>query len=163
MKRLIQVCFIVFALMFLASVSLADNFVNGLRAYNSGDYKKAHELWLIEAVKDSAATESNLALSAQFHLGILYYNGQGVPQDYVEAAKWYHLVADQWHLAEQYSPVDDAQLNLGLMYARGRGVPQDLKQAVEWFRLSAGLGNIEAQLNLGVMYYNGQGVPQDIG
>ena len=26
---------------------------------------------------------------AQFNLGLMYDKGQGVPQDYVEAAKWY--------------------------------------------------------------------------
>ena len=32
---------------------------------------------------------------SQLFLGILYYNGEGVPQDYVEALKWYRLAADQ--------------------------------------------------------------------
>jgi uncharacterized protein len=28
---------------------------------------------------------------AQLFLGLMYYNGQGVPQDYVQAHKWYNL------------------------------------------------------------------------
>jgi len=31
--------------------------------------------------------------AAQFNLGTLYYNGRGVPQDLVEAHKWYTLAA----------------------------------------------------------------------
>ena len=54
---------------------------------------------------------------AQFLLGGMYYNGEGVPKDDIQAAKWYRLAADQG-LAE-------AQLNLGSMYFFGRGVPQD--------------------------------------
>jgi TPR repeat protein len=30
---------------------------------------------------------------AQVNLGLLYSNGQGVPQDYVEAHKWFNLAA----------------------------------------------------------------------
>ena len=30
---------------------------------------------------------------AQWSLGIVYERGQGVPQDYVEAHKWYNLAA----------------------------------------------------------------------
>jgi hypothetical protein len=31
--------------------------------------------------------------NAQFRLGFMYQNGWGVPQDFVEAHKWYHLSA----------------------------------------------------------------------
>ena len=32
---------------------------------------------------------------AQYNLGVMYENGRGVRQDYVEAIKWYRLAADQ--------------------------------------------------------------------
>lgn len=32
---------------------------------------------------------------AQFNLGLLYENGQGVPQDYTQAEYWYRMAADQ--------------------------------------------------------------------
>ena len=32
---------------------------------------------------------------AQWHLGVMYRNGRGVPQDYVEAHKWYNLGASR--------------------------------------------------------------------
>ena len=50
---------------------------------------------------------------AQYALGVMYANGQGVPQDDTEAGRWYRLAADQG-LAE-------AQYNLGVMYANGNG------------------------------------------
>jgi len=31
----------------------------------------------------------------QFNLGLMYFQGEGVPQDYTEAAKWYRLAAEQ--------------------------------------------------------------------
>ena len=90
---------------------------------------------------------------AQFNLGLMYAKGQGVPQDDVQAVKWYRLAANQGNAI--------AQLNLGYMYYNGRGVPQDYAQAVKWFRLPADQGDAVAQLNLGSMYALGQGVPQD--
>src|SRR4029077_12512676 len=55
--------------------------------------------------------------------------GQGVPQDYAEAAKWYRKAADQGFA--------EAQSNLGAMYAKGQGVPQDYVEAYKWFDLAA--------------------------
>ena len=91
--------------------------------------------------------------SAQFSLGFRYNTGQGVPQDYVEAVRWYRLAADQGYAT--------AQANLGVMYADGQGVPQDYVEAVRWYRLAADQGHARAQGNLGVMYGTGEGVPQD--
>ena len=90
---------------------------------------------------------------AQYNLGFSYANGEGFPQDYVEAVRWYRLAADQGHV--------DAQFNLGVMYANGEGVPQDHAEAVRWYRLAADQGYARAQYNLGVSYDNGEGVPQD--
>jgi TPR repeat protein len=55
----------------------------------------------IEAVKwyRRAAAQGNAA--AEFFLGLMYDNGQGVPQDYVEAYKWYNLAAAQGLAEEQ--------------------------------------------------------------
>jgi TPR repeat protein len=46
---------------------------------------------------------------AQYNLGLTYYTGERVAQNYSEAAKWYRKSADQGHI--------DAQYNLGIMYA----------------------------------------------
>ena len=83
----------------------------------------------------------------------MYRNGQGVPQDYAEAVKWWRLAADQG--------IAQAQGNLGVMYRRGQGVPQDYKEAVKWYRLAADQGKAKAQTNLGVMYEYGNSVLQD--
>ena len=90
---------------------------------------------------------------AQVTLGLAYSFGRGVPQDDVEAVRWYRLAADHGDA--------DGQVNLGLMYADGRGVPEDDPEAVRWIRLAADQGNGDAQLWLGLMYANGEGVPED--
>jgi len=65
--------------------------------------------------------------------------GEGVPQDYGEAAKWYRKAADQGNAKAQY--------HLGLMYAKGRGVPMDYVQALMWFNLAAAQGESLAAKN----------------
>ncbi len=32
---------------------------------------------------------------AQASLGLMYYDGEGVPKDYQEAAKWYRMAAEE--------------------------------------------------------------------
>ena len=39
---------------------------------------------------------------AQYNLGLMYTNGDGVPQDDTEAARWYRSAADQGHASAQY-------------------------------------------------------------
>jgi TPR repeat protein len=58
-----------------------------------------------------------------------YAEGQGVPQDYAAAMRWYRKAAEQG--------VANAQNNLGLMYAEGKGVAQDSAAALSWFRKAA--------------------------
>ena len=91
---------------------------------------------------------------AQHNLAFLYARGgQGLAQDYAEAAKWYRLAAEQGHAK--------AQFKLGVMYDNGQGVTQDDAEALQWYRKAAEQGYAKAQYNLGFMYGNGQGVPQD--
>jgi uncharacterized protein len=128
-------------LLLLWSQSWAD-VSNGTQAYDRGDYVTAmNELHPL--------AEQGLA-SAQFYLGVMYENGQGVPQDYPEAARWYLKSAKQGH--------DRAQNNLGKLYEDGQGVDQDHIIAVQWYQKAADQGLSAAQFNLAEMYENGRGV-----
>ena len=49
--------------------------------------------------------------------------GEGVPQDYVEAVRLYHLAAEQG--------LASAQCSLGFMHDKGQGVAQDHVEAVK--------------------------------
>ena len=83
----------------------------------------------------------------------MYFNGIGVPKDYVEAVKWWRKAAEQGDVFAQY--------NLGLSYRNGCGVPEDDTEAVKWFRKAAEQGDARAQNMLGAMYHDGDGVPKD--
>jgi len=90
---------------------------------------------------------------AQFNLGGQYINGEGVPQDYTQAAHWYRKAAEQG--------VAEAQYNLGFLYYKGQGVPKDYTQAAFWVRKAAEQGVAVAQNNLAGLYRDGQGVSKD--
>ncbi|MCZ6485717.1 MAG: tetratricopeptide repeat protein [Acidobacteria bacterium] len=66
---------------------------------------------------------------AQYRLGVMYNEGQEVPQDYKEAVRWWRAAAEQG--------LASSQNNLGVMYDEGRGVPQDYIQAHMWYNLAA--------------------------
>src|SRR4051812_23233578 len=61
-------------------------------------------------ILEAGSDQGNAA--AQNNLGLIYRDGLGVPQDYVEAIKWFRLAAGQGNAG--------AQFNLGNMYRDGR-------------------------------------------
>jgi TPR repeat protein len=104
--------------------SESADLLKGLTAAQSGDFATALREWTPLAKQGDA--------DAQFNLGLMYANGQGVPQDYKTAVKWYRLAAEQGFA--------DAQYNLGLMYYNGQGVPQDYVRAHMWYNIAASSG-----------------------
>ena len=74
---------------------------------------------------------------AQNDLGLMYANGEGVPQDDAEAVRWYRLAAEQGYVI--------AQTNLGVMYSTGQGVPEDIVLAYMWYNLAVAQGRDIAQ------------------
>lgn len=130
-----------------------------------------------DAVADTRAAAEQGDATAQFALGVMYATGLGVPNDFVEAAKWYRLAAVQGMAclataSAHAGEVDDvralaeqgdaqAQFNLGVMYAKGDGVAQDHVEAVEWYRRAAEQGDASGQSSLGYKYDKGLGMLQD--
>jgi TPR repeat protein len=66
----------------------------------------------------------------------MYHNGQGVPQNYGEAATWYRKAAEQG-----FAP---AEVTLGVAYATGEGVPQSYSESYFWLKV-AEAGNPEVK------------------
>ncbi len=108
-------------------------------------------------ITQGSANDEELAAqgdaSAQFRLGRMYLNGDGVNQDYAKAFEWYQKSANQGN--------NEAQTLMGHMYYDGKGVNQDYTKAFEWFQKAANQGQPLAQIFLGFMYYDGEGVRQD--
>lgn len=130
---------------FAASFSFAG-LNEGFAAAKAGNFARALKEWKPLAEQGNAG--------AQYYLGVMYANGNGVPQDYKQAAAWYRKAAEQGEA--------DAQNNLGRMYHSGQGVGQDYAQAAAWHRKAAEQGNAYALRNLALSYATGQGVVQDV-
>jgi len=121
----------------LTGGAAAGPFEEGVAAHDRGDYATAVRLWRPLAEQGNA--------DAQFNLGVGYKKGEGVPQDYAEAVKWYRLAAEQGA---------KAQFNLGVGYYKGEGVPQNYVQAHMWFNLAASRFSAPEAENRGKAVHN---------
>ena len=122
-------------LLLLTSAFVQAGFDEGLVAANKGDYQTAFKEWKPLAEQGDAA--------AQYNLGYMYNNGQGVSQNYTQAVYWYKKAAEQGNA--------DAQFNLGNMYGTGRGIPQNYKIAYILFNLAASNGEADATQNRDIL------------
>jgi TPR repeat protein len=177
-------------MLFAATPVVAGDYEDGTAAYDSGGYQKAFRLWkpLAERAEKNAAVDDMICnmsdcgdVRAQLTLGIMYRNGQVVPQDDAKAAYWFTkaakhspcgpqhiwvkpsvkvLKADQLKRQNCVRRRAEAQTHLGLMYANGEGVPEDDAMAVYWFKKAVVYSNAQAQNNRGLMYDKGEGVQQ---
>jgi len=90
---------------------------------------------------------------AELIVGLKYLDGDGVPVNEAEAAKWLQKAADAGEPVAQY--------RLGTLYERGRGVPADPAKATRWYLSAANQGSRKAMHNLAVAYAEGSGVKKD--
>ena len=133
-------------LAFAVQQSALAGFAEGATAYNNKHYAVA--LKEIEPLAKAGNAD------AQHLLGLMYYMGRGVKQDYKQALQWHRKAAQQGKA--------DAQYVVGAMYYTGNAVIQDHKQAVIWFRKAAEQGHADSQQIMGLMYrYHMAGLPQD--
>ena len=87
---------ITLAVVLLGSISMAhaDTVINGLHAYNVGDYHRAFSIW--QPLAENGDPE------AQFYLAHLYQTGAGIDPCSAAALKWYYKAAAQGHLTAKY-------------------------------------------------------------
>lgn len=79
-------------------------------------------------------------LEAQYNLGLMYANGEGVAENNAEAAKWFRKAAEQGDVTAQYE--------LGVMYANAEGVVQDYVTTHMWWVQARAQGHEGATGNL---------------
>ena len=77
---------------------------------------------------------------AQWRLGVLYHNGDGVHQSDREAIEWFQRSAEQ-----RFVPAASA---LGSQYWAGEGVPQDYNKAYFWYDVALAGGDLNAEPKL---------------
>ena len=151
---------------------------------------KGHEsIKCVEYIREKAGRGD---AEAQYQLGAMYYNGNGITKDKSEALRWYRKAAEQGHVLagvavggapnpctgptsiecveytrEKAERGDaEAQTRLGDMYRDLFGfevVEKDSGKAVLWYRAAANQEYVKAQNKLGGMYRYGLGVEKDAG
>jgi TPR repeat protein len=109
---------------------------------NSGRKAKAAELYSQAAAQGHA--------KSQYNLGLMYYDGEGVPQNFKKAAELYSQAAAQG--------IANAQYNLGMMYLNGKGVPQDVARGMALLEQAAAQGDEDAQTQLAAIASNTKAV-----
>lgn len=147
MRRLVA-AFVAVVIATMATELLAQDFNDGVKAVQTGDFATAVKVWTPLAEKGSR--------EAQFNLAVMYDDGMGIPEDNAEAAKWYRKAAE--------NGFPQAQLILGIIYVEGEGVPEDTEEGLNWLRKAAkhknGIG-ADAQARIGRIYERGIGVGKD--
>ncbi len=66
---------------------------------------------------------------AQYNLGVVYFNGVGVPCDHEEAFKWFAKAAEKGSAPGQGF--------LGVMHEKGLGVDQNDEMSLHWYQKAA--------------------------
>ncbi len=117
----------------------------GIYYYNNGKTYKA-----ITQLKKAA--ELNCP-KAQYLLGVCYYRGTGVSQDFSKAVKYFRTAANQEY--------PDAQHAIGICYFYGDGVTKNQTKAAEWWERASTQGFAQAQHDLSFCYRNGIGVKRN--
>jgi TPR repeat protein len=85
---------------------------------NKKQYDKALGWYILAAMENNSAAYNNI--------GFLYYNGNGVPKNYLCALKW------QLKAAEQCG-YENTPYNIGNKFEYGYGVPLNKYKALEWY------------------------------
>lgn len=158
--------------------------------YAAFDKENAEQYYLDASTWYAQAADAGHT-GAQYELGSVYENGDGVKKDYSKAIEYFTCLSEagetrpQYDLAVCYANSADtadnraqsakwykeaanngnenAQYVIGECYYKGHGVEKDYQAAVQWWRKAAEHGDSRAQYYLGVCYANGQGVEQDNG
>jgi hypothetical protein len=93
---------------------------DGWNAYMQGDFTRAVPVF--ERLAKIGHPE------AERLMGVVYYLGQGVPQDYARALYWFEKAADQGCFTA-FAPT-------ATLYRDGKGTPLDLGKAYMWFNIA---------------------------
>jgi TPR repeat protein len=120
-----KILLIVLPILFCCQALYADR-NDGVYAYLQGDYQTAYNVMI------SLANTSDDKL-AQYYLGVMYMQGQGVSRDYIVASEWLRKASKQGLASAMYK--------LAELYSKGQGVPQDIEFAYIWYSVAATHGH----------------------
>lgn len=138
-----------------------EAFRQGAEYYNIGELEAAFDAF-------SQAAEQGNAI-AQWKVGKMYADGEGIAEDDYQAFLMFSRIADTHAEDSPYSPVAqivaDAFVSLGNYYKSGiaaAGIQPNMRRAVDLFTHAATyFGDANAQYQLARLYLEGNGVNPD--
>jgi TPR repeat protein len=86
--------------------------------FDKKQYDKAVAWYILAAMENNSI--------AQNSIGFLYYNGYGVPENYLCALKWLLKSAERFKY-------ENTPNTIGKLFEYGQGVPLDKYRALEWY------------------------------
>lgn len=128
------------------------------RPASDPDYDQGVELLgrgqYTEALKCLGRAAHNGNTDAQYQIGIMYLEGEGMQASPEDAAYWFRKAAQNGHAPSQFE--------IGNCFLQGIGVQPDERMAAEWFWRGAEGGDPDAALYVARMYRDGRGMKRDI-
>lgn len=143
-KNLNRLCAVLFILFSVICSGSAD-FSEGKKAYDTKRYEDALKEFLPLAEKGNP--------EAQFYIGVLYYYGYAVSQDWQLAFEWFEKAARQKDVRGLY------QASLLILNQKVR--QDDQAQALMWLSEAAEGNYVPAQATLGYLYLLGNKIAKD--
>jgi TPR repeat protein len=133
----------------------------GLQSYRAGNLKSS-----VEALTYAAANGHPLA---QWKLGRMYADGEGVPRDDLKAYDYFSKIIDNYDEdssnENEASIVSNAYVTVGIYSLKGipnSNIKPNPARALEYFQYSAiNFGDPNAEYNLARLYLDGNGVDKD--
>lgn len=119
-----------FMLMFNSSPAISGSYEEAVAAENIKDYKSALSLFM-------HAADTDHMCAAMHKVGIYYYEGNGVPQNY--------NVAYHWLLRSAECGFPTSMNLVGVFLRDGRGVDKNIIEAHKWFNLAVAHGYLGAK------------------
>lgn len=118
---------------------------NGIELLEAGEY--------LDALKAFGRSAKNGNSDAQYRIGIMFLEGQGMTPNPVDAAYWFRKAAQNGHAPSQFE--------IAYCFDKGIGVQPDERIAAEWFWRAAEQGDPDAAFYLAQMYRDGRGMQQN--
>lgn len=116
-----------------------------------GQARHAEAVRLLEPAAKAGDAE------ALYHLGLLHYAGQGVPENERKAVELLTASAQRGHVEAMYQ--------LGNAFTFGNDTPRMVAdadvEAATWYYKAAKLGNADAQYSLGLLFMAGKGLEKN--
>ncbi len=121
-KTLCTLSFFSFIFAFsIGNAAYANDFQKGVEAYTSKDY--------MTALKEFSPLVEQKFAPAQFFIGTMFVNGEGLPKDEEIALLLFNRAARQGFV--------NAQASLGAMYTLGKGTQKDTILGYMWLHIAS--------------------------